>query len=165
MLTPDISSGYGLDALGCYAYTAGVRYGDRVKALRKERGWSRAELARRSDLDSQTIYRIESGRIKDGHKSRVNLSKAFGITLDELSGLPPKGAIPNADVVNPFASLAEADLVATIIALVKEIERRRDSHDLPPAPPPEPHPPSHTRRHRESPRSGLKPDVDKTRER
>lgn len=149
-----------VEELGVPAYTADVAtFGEKVTALREHQGWTQVELARRATIHVQTVNDIEHGRNKGGLQSRSKLARAFGISLAELD--EPQEEQPHVALSHPFASLTEADLVATIIAIVKEIERRRHAHDLPPAPPPEPHPPRHPRRRRQSPRGGSKPAVGK----
>ena len=56
----------------------------RVRRLRRARGWSRPELARRSGLSTRFLARIESG---DGNVSLLRLSElaqALGTTADAL---------------------------------------------------------------------------------
>ena len=64
----------------------------RVRRLREERAWSRAELARRSGLSERFLARVEAG---DGNISVLRLSalgRALGTTADAL--VRPRGADP-----------------------------------------------------------------------
>ncbi len=59
--------------------------GDWVKAERKRRGWSQAELARRSELTQQAIYLLESHqRPNPGAQTLAKLARAFEVGVDEL---------------------------------------------------------------------------------
>jgi XRE family aerobic/anaerobic benzoate catabolism transcriptional regulator len=56
----------------------------RVRALRRERGWTRADLSRRSGLSVRFLARVESG---DGNISVLrldDLARALGTTAEEL---------------------------------------------------------------------------------
>jgi transcriptional regulator with XRE-family HTH domain len=59
--------------------------GDWVKAERKRRGWSQAELARRSELTQQAIYLLESHqRSNPSGQTLAKLARAFDVGVDEL---------------------------------------------------------------------------------
>lgn len=56
-----------------------------LRIVRSQKGLSLEKLADRSRIDKQTIYRIESGKFTRNGKTIIeNLSKALGITADEL---------------------------------------------------------------------------------
>jgi transcriptional regulator with XRE-family HTH domain len=57
---------------------------DRVHELRKERGWSQAELASRIGADAGQISRYENGRITPSADAIVRLAEAFDVTTDYL---------------------------------------------------------------------------------
>jgi len=60
----------------------------RVEQCRRERGWTRAELARRSRLNPTHLWKV-----LDGQRPRVEaetvrrLARAFGVTTDYLLGM------------------------------------------------------------------------------
>lgn len=58
----------------------------RIKQHRKARGWSQAELSRRTGIHTSTLSHLESRHMKlwPGHIKRIAL--ALGLTLDELRG-------------------------------------------------------------------------------
>jgi transcriptional regulator with XRE-family HTH domain len=59
-----------------------LRY--RVHDLRKEPGWSQAELAERVGADPAQISRYESGRITPSADVIVRLAETFDVTTDYL---------------------------------------------------------------------------------
>jgi transcriptional regulator with XRE-family HTH domain len=58
--------------------------GERIKELRKEHGWSQAELGERVSTDSQRISRYENGRITPSVDALVRLADALGVSIDYL---------------------------------------------------------------------------------
>lgn len=57
---------------------------DRVHQLRKERGWSQAELASRIGADAGQISRYEHGRITPSADAVVRLAEVFDVSTDYL---------------------------------------------------------------------------------
>lgn len=88
------SSGYG-DAAPSAAFTSTVgrppvdtRYtcplGDRLRQLRKEAGWSQAELGNKIGTDSQRVSRYETGKITSSLDAIVCIAQALNISIDHL---------------------------------------------------------------------------------
>lgn len=71
--------------------------GARVGSLRQTKGWTRAELARRTGLNPTHLWKIEQG-----HRARVEaetvrrLARALGCTTDYLLGMDEGDAEPPA---------------------------------------------------------------------
>lgn len=64
----------------------------RVRQIRRERGFTQAEIAARADLAPGTLSRLESGREPPTVSSLVRLADALGVSLGDLVGdasLPP----------------------------------------------------------------------------
>ncbi|HEV8420231.1 MAG TPA: helix-turn-helix transcriptional regulator, partial [Actinomycetota bacterium] len=57
---------------------------NRVKERRDARGWSLAELARRSGISAPNIGRIERGEIRPSLETARALSRALGWAIDTL---------------------------------------------------------------------------------
>ena len=58
---------------------------DSVKRLRKERGLSQDQLARKADITYTTLAKIESGANQNPTiKTLQGIAKALDVTLDEL---------------------------------------------------------------------------------
>lgn len=58
--------------------------GLRIAALRKSRGWSQAELARRLQISSSAVGMYEQGRREPSLELLVELSRVFDVTADFL---------------------------------------------------------------------------------
>ena len=60
---------------------------NRVKALRKKKGWSQQKLAQEAGLSFNAITKIEQGKAKHPTlKTLLKLSDVFKVSLDELVG-------------------------------------------------------------------------------
>lgn len=137
-LTLGHTTTYQFAPIGADAYTAPVSIGRRVVALREKRGWSQVELAKRSGLNSQTVHRIEHGVSDASVKSRQGLAKAFGIAVAQLDESVEDHDEPTPPFL-PLGALTEAQLLESVAALVRELERRKAT---PPTPEPPPDPPA-----------------------
>ena len=58
--------------------------GDRVRDLRKERGWLQQELADRAGVSMQTVSNLETGRHVPGIATLSKIAGALGVGLGEL---------------------------------------------------------------------------------
>ena len=59
----------------------------RLTALRVQRGWPKAELARRARLDQAHISRIEAGRVRPYPVELARLARALGVEINEAERL------------------------------------------------------------------------------
>lgn len=65
--------------------------GPRLRALRRERGVTLAQLGETTGISSSTLSRLESGQRKPTLELLLPLAKTYGVPLDELVGAPPTG--------------------------------------------------------------------------
>lgn len=89
-----------------------------LKRIRKEKGYSVSQLARKAELAERTIYQIE----RNGRGNTETLRKLAGaldVSLDEL--LPPVGLTGN-------VRDAEIILASRNVSVVKGIEAGRDAN-------------------------------------
>lgn len=56
-----------------------------VTALRKNRCWTRADLARHAHLNASTVGLIESGRLIPYESQAEKLASALGVTVEVLN--------------------------------------------------------------------------------
>jgi transcriptional regulator with XRE-family HTH domain len=82
---------------------------NRVKELRQARGFTQAELARRSGVDQRAISALETGRAKGPTLAiGLRLAEALGVEPGELIGVSPNaldlGAIGSIRAVAEVAS-------------------------------------------------------------
>lgn len=60
------------------------KFGKRVRALRKELGWSQEELAFRLEVDRSYVGSLECGRRNPTLKTIAKLAKMLGVTISTL---------------------------------------------------------------------------------
>jgi len=58
--------------------------GKRIAKLRKERGWTQADLAKATRISKGYISAIEEGRREPPAKTLIRIVFALGTTIDEL---------------------------------------------------------------------------------
>ena len=106
---------------------ASMLRGDRVRELRKERGWSQGDLGAKIGTDAGRISRYEAGKITPSLEALVRLADVLQVSVDYLvrEGAPRKildghdlGRL--GDRLAELAELAEADqdTVAEVIDAV-----------------------------------------------
>lgn len=62
-------------------------FGLRINELRKARGWSQVDLAKKLNISKQTVSNWENDNILPSIDMLIHLSKAFGVSTDYLLGL------------------------------------------------------------------------------
>ena len=55
-----------------------------IESLRRHKGWSRTELARRLNISASAVGMYEQGRREPSIEILVALSKEFGVSIDYL---------------------------------------------------------------------------------
>lgn len=63
-------------------------FGQHLRALREQRGWSQQMLADIADVSKPTIYRIETARYSVTLDVLASLAQAFEVSLPELIRFP-----------------------------------------------------------------------------
>jgi transcriptional regulator with XRE-family HTH domain len=58
--------------------------GDRIRARRKELGWTGTELARRAGISKSFLSEVENGKRRVGADTLLALGNALGLPLDRL---------------------------------------------------------------------------------
>lgn len=58
--------------------------GQRIALLRRRQGWSQAELAQKMQVSPSTVGMYEQGRREPSLWGAVELSRAFGVSVDYL---------------------------------------------------------------------------------
>ena len=62
-------------------------FGENIKTLRTEAGWSQAELALKACVSVQMISAIEQGTKQPSLPLALGLAKIFNTTVEKLSGV------------------------------------------------------------------------------
>ncbi|MFG1955259.1 helix-turn-helix domain-containing protein [Micromonospora sp. NPDC048830] len=65
--------------------------GPRLRALRRQRDTTLADLSETTGISVSTLSRLESGARRPTLELLLPLARAHGVTLDELVGAPPTG--------------------------------------------------------------------------
>lgn len=60
------------------------RLGERIAEVRNDKGMSQSDLARVCDKDSQSINRIERGKVNPTYGYLLDICKGLEITVSEL---------------------------------------------------------------------------------
>ncbi|QDV32893.1 substrate-binding domain-containing protein [Tautonia plasticadhaerens] len=69
---------------------------NRVKARRRERGWSQEELSRRAGISRAAVSAVETGRLVPSVLAAIGLAEALGASVEELFGRArPAGEDPS----------------------------------------------------------------------
>jgi transcriptional regulator with XRE-family HTH domain len=61
-----------------------ILLGQRIRELRKARGWRQLDLAEQAGINENYVSDLELGRKEACLKTLSTLARAFGIKLDEL---------------------------------------------------------------------------------
>ena len=104
---------------------------EKLKSLRKERGWSQGELAKQIDSDMQRISKYERGVVYPTTEMLVRIADVFQVGLDDLirDGFEVKtNSMKNQDLLNRFnevSDLPEQDQSILINLLDAYIKRHK----------------------------------------
>lgn len=61
-----------------------AQVGERLRAARRERGWSLAELATRASISTSTLSRLENGKRQPSLDLLLPITRQLGLRLDDL---------------------------------------------------------------------------------
>ena len=64
------------------------KIGQRIIALRSQKGWSQSDLARACNKDRQAIEKIENGKVNPTVFSLYEIAGALEISLSKLVDMP-----------------------------------------------------------------------------
>jgi transcriptional regulator with XRE-family HTH domain len=71
--------------------------GDKIRTLRKDRGWTQEELAKKLGVKPQNISRYEKGRVQPRESTLAIFAEIFALPLAEFTNLAASVDIPNLD--------------------------------------------------------------------
>ena len=60
------------------------KIGQRIVALRSQKGWSQSDLARACNKDRQAMEKLENGRVNPTLYSLLEIANALEVSLSEL---------------------------------------------------------------------------------
>lgn len=61
-----------------------VSFGEKLKLLRKEKGWSQDELAHHAQIDGRQVSRYENDRVVPSVEVIIKVAQAFDVSIDFL---------------------------------------------------------------------------------
>ena len=125
-----------------------MELGEKLAALRKQRGLSQMDAAEALGVSRQAVSRWEVGASSPGTDNLLALSKLYGVSLDTLVGDAEPGAAPEAEPKTPGAEVELAHYrrlskwlgaVLVVVAAVGLLAALYRGQNTPtPATPPEP---------------------------
>lgn len=62
----------------------GMTLGERLKLLRRERGWSQDEFAHHAQIDGRQVSRYENGKVTPSIEVMIKIARAYNVSLDFL---------------------------------------------------------------------------------
>lgn len=62
----------------------GIRLGDNIKKLRKQKAWSQSELAEKASITLTHVNRLETGKYNPSIDVVLRLAQALDVSLDQL---------------------------------------------------------------------------------
>lgn len=84
--------------------------GEKIRKLRKERGWTQAELGRRARVGGNNVSSYELGTLKPSPKTLERFAQALGVSTQELLSEEPE---------QPLLAIEDPEL----LPLFREISR------------------------------------------
>lgn len=114
---------------------ADVSLGEKLKQLRKEKGWSQDEFAYHVQIDGRQVSRYENGRVMPSVDVIVKIAKAYDVSIDYLlvddaprrPARPPSGK--RAERVLSLGPLSEDD-EKSLLNWLDAIEARQKLKEL-----------------------------------
>ena len=61
-----------------------MAFGDKIKVLRKEKGWTQEELSRKIEGDARQISRYENGKFMPSAEVIIKIAQVFDVSIDYL---------------------------------------------------------------------------------
>lgn len=103
--------------------------GTRVRQLRKEKGWTQAELAEKIDKTTEMICHLENGSASTKLKTLENIAKAFDVEVSSLLKERPELDLSklSADRLQLFEELEKAndEVIKLITQLIHKMNSKR----------------------------------------
>ena len=94
-------------------------FGDKVKKLRKERGWSQDVFAEKVGIHGRHVGKYEIGRVLPNAEALINIAKVFDVSLDYL-------LLNENETPNPAAKIHDKELLKNFELLDQMPEKDRE---------------------------------------
>ena len=93
-------------------------FSEKLYELRKEKGFSQEELAEKLNVARQTISKWETGMTVPDTNNLIELSKIFGISIDDLVGKKDEEVIEDNKKINKKQLIKIILIIAMIITII-----------------------------------------------
>lgn len=70
-------------------------FNENLRKLRKDRGYTQAELAKKLDLEASSISKYETTGVVPPYDVLIKIAKLFNVSLDELFDIERKKIVPS----------------------------------------------------------------------
>jgi transcriptional regulator with XRE-family HTH domain len=115
------------------AHPAAVAFPALLEGYRVQRGWSKADLAKRAELDPSTITRLEQGARKPDRDTVVQIAAAMALTIADRDRLLAAGGYrsdtwDDPDLVQIATLLADPSVPAVVRDDIRAMLRVAISH-------------------------------------
>lgn len=99
-----------------------MNIGERITALRKERGISQAELAKRMDISRQAVSKWENGSSVPDTERLIQLAEILGTEVEYLAtGVHPE---PGSVVLNVVQTLERVEEKVVVKEVIRHVRRK-----------------------------------------
>lgn len=87
--------------------------GERIRKLRKSRGWTQDELAERAGMNGRHLSRFETGQLEPPLRTLRRIAEAFEVPVEELTEENPQERlatlVPDPELLEQFQVLSRMD--------------------------------------------------------
>ena len=106
-----------------------VSIGNRIREIRKSKGWTQAKLAEKSEIEPSNISHIERAATKLSLPTMVSIANALEVSLDELAyGSLKKNSHISIKIINDIiedCTTEELKSIAEVIKTTKSVLRNK----------------------------------------
>ena len=97
-----------------------ISIGNRIKDIRKSKGWTQAKLAEKSGIEPSNISHIERAATKLSLPTMINIANALGVSLDVLAyGSLKENSHISIKIINDILEDCSADELKSISEVIK----------------------------------------------
>jgi len=106
-----------------------VSIGNRIKEIRKSKGWTQAKLAEKAEIEPSNISHIERAATKLSLPTMVSIANSLEVSLDELAyGSLKKNSHITVKIINDIiedCTTEELKSIAEVIKTTKSVLRNK----------------------------------------
>jgi len=89
-------------------------FGEKIKELRKSKGWSQEEFAAKIGIHGRHVGKYENGKVLPNAETLIKIAEVFEVSTDYLlfegrNSVSPASSISDRDLLEKFARISEMD--------------------------------------------------------